>query len=78
MRMRRAILLFVIVAAVIAALTPSAAGHPYDVVLAAFGLVVPTIQVTEIRSVATRSDVQPAVLFSLRAFRAPPASSLFA
>jgi hypothetical protein len=78
MRVRRALLLFVLLAAIIAALAPAGMGHAYDVVLTAFGFAVPTIQITAVRSVATQSDAQPAALVSLHAFRAPPASSAFA
>jgi hypothetical protein len=78
MRMRRALLLLLLFAAIIAALAPAGMGRAYDIVLTAFALVVPTIQVSEVRSAATDSDVQPAALVSLHAFRAPPATSSFA
>ncbi len=78
MRMRRTLFLFVLLVAVFATLALWTAAHTHDAVLTALGFVVPTIQVTVVSSVATRSDAQPVSLLSLHAFRAPPSSPAFA
>jgi hypothetical protein len=78
MRMRRALALFLLLVAVFAMFAPSGAAHAHDAVLIALGLVVPTIHITVVRLVATRSEAQPVALLSLHAFRAPPSFSAFA
>ena len=72
MRMRRAFLLSVLLVAILRGVGSVRCGPTrHDAVLTALGFVVLTIHITVVRSVATRSEVQPVALLSLHAFRAP-------
>ena len=73
MRLRRSLVLLVLLVAVFAAIATAVGAHAHDIVLTAFGIVVPTIQVTALGRTSTESDERPAALLSLDFFRAPPA-----
>ena len=72
-RTRRTVAVACIALVVCATLVPAIASDLGSTILVPLGAVVPLIIITIVRREAFRCDEQPIPLFSLVAFRAPPA-----